>query len=740
MDNTTNSLLLNNKKNQNIGFLKKIETNKYPYILFLRYDKYSFIDDYLLENKDKLNCSLFIINKEIDLNFLFNPSYQILITFGESEIEYCKIVNSVIADRFRKRWIHFNEIKNIDEFNFSVNYCFIDNCLKSRISVRPIFSIFTTTYNSYDKIFRCYNSLKNQKLLDWEWVIIEDSPDDNHFFFLRAIIKNDNRVRLYKRSENSGNIGNVKNEAVSLCRGNYVLELDHDDEIVNTCLSDSTSYFDNNKEVGFIYMDFINIYEDGTNFWYSDFICGGYAGYYSQKYNGKWVYVYMTPNINNNTLSHLTLCPNHPRIWRKDILIDSGNYCEFLPICDDYEILIRTALNTKMAKIHKLGYIQYMNKSNNNFSLIRNGEINRIGPQFISRIFHENHQINEKMKVLDAFEDPKYRYHHEKLWKREDDFEHKYCNNIVNLDYKKQYCFIGLDSVIKNIDYIKKLYEDPTNDFIVLDNKCNHTYLWWKLDYYKLDRFKGYSLIDESEKELIHYFLRLYKSTDDYEIINESIEKVNYNSTFSERIEVIHSNSKPTDNYLEIGVETGITFLNTHFICKEGVDPDPKCNHPNLVLKTSDDYFNDLFKSNIDLEKKDIIFIDGMHQAEFLLRDINNSIKLLNINGKIFIDDILPITYDEQCKIPKKHFYENGILKYGEFWTGDVWKVLYYILINFSKHIEFSYFYHVNYRGVGCLKLNDFFQIPDEEIEIINQYDYYKDFSNYSTLLASYSK
>ena len=31
-----------------------------------------------------------------------------------------------------------------------------------------------------------------------------------------------------------------------------------------------------------------------------------------------------------------------------------GNYCEYLHICDDYEILLRTAVNYKMAKIHKI--------------------------------------------------------------------------------------------------------------------------------------------------------------------------------------------------------------------------------------------------------------------------------------------------------------------------------------------------------------------------------------------------
>ena len=65
-------------------------------------------------------------------------------------------------------------------------------------------------------------------------------------------------MRLYRRSCNSGNIGNVKNEAVSLCRGKYVLELDHDDEILPDVLKDSVEYFEAHPDVGFIYMDFIN--------------------------------------------------------------------------------------------------------------------------------------------------------------------------------------------------------------------------------------------------------------------------------------------------------------------------------------------------------------------------------------------------------------------------------------------------------------------------------------------------
>ena len=330
---------------------------KYPNIIFYRFNKYSDIDSYLLNQS--YNCTFNITDKVEDLNRLFNPNYHLLITFGDTEKEYNNIILPNIEDRFRDRWIHKSRenILNIEEFNSTVNYCYINNVIMERKLQRPEFSIFTTCYNTWDKFNRVYNSLKNQKLKDWEWIIIDDTPlpengKKNHFDFLREKCKNDSRIRLYCRSENSGNIGNIKNEAVSLCRGKYILELDHDDEILSDCLVDAAEVFDKDEEVGFVYMDFINIYEDGRNFSYGDFICKGLS---------------LTPNINNITLSHLVCCPNHPRIWRKSVLLRLENYSEFLPICDDYEILLKTALNTKIVKIHKLGYIQYMNNGNNNF-------------------------------------------------------------------------------------------------------------------------------------------------------------------------------------------------------------------------------------------------------------------------------------------------------------------------------------------------------------------------------------
>lgn len=710
---------------------------KYPLVLFFRDDKYNYIDNFLKEHSNQLDCTLNIINKTEQLTKLFKQSYALLVLFGNTN-DYTNIIIDINNNGFTNQLITISSITSINHFNNLLNHKFIDNCSMDRINFRPIFSIFTSTFNSYDKIIRAYNSIKEQSLTNWEWVIMDDSPDDKNFNYLRNKLTHDNRIRLYRRFENNGYIGNVKNESVSLCRGQYVLELDHDDEILPFVLQESAELFNQKPDVGFIYMDFINIYENGNNFWYGNHLCKGYGAYYCQKYNDKWVYVYITPNINNITLSHLVCCPNHPRIWRRDVLLNIGNYSEHLPICDDYEVLLRTALNTKIAKIHKMGYIQYMNNENNNFSLIRNAEINRIGPNYISPIYYKKFDIHNVMHNLNAHEDEKYLNDYTIIWKRNPStYKHVYCNLLVNNDYDKQFCIIGLNSLIKNLDYISELYSNNRNDFIIVENKCTIEYLWKKIDSFGFTKMKCHVLIDEPVTHLIKYFELCYLSTKDYEIINANINNLTYNTDISSRHEIINNFTNKDNKYLEIGVEYGYTFSNTHFINKIGVDPDPKFEAKNnniLFSITSDEYFEN------NKNKFDAIFIDGMHHCENVAKDFINSIKCLNDGGIIFIDDCIPLNYNEQLKTPIMHYYEKGILKYGEEWTGDVWKFIYHLLLNYIDKIEIQYFHNINYRCVVMIRIIDSFENITLYTDIINNYNYFNDFNHYLELLNSNSK
>lgn len=108
-------------------------------------------------------------------------------------------------------------------------------------------------------------------------------------------------------------------------------------------------------------------------------------------------------------------------------------------------------------------------------------------------------------------------------------------------------------------------------------------------------------------------------------------------------------------SYLEIGIECGINFKN--IICDNKIGVDPDTNSQANIFKTSDDFFSENNK------KFDIIFIDGLHYAEQVYKDIINSLKFLEPNGFIICHDINPL--EEYLQI---------IPRLQSAWTGDCWK------------------------------------------------------------------
>lgn len=108
-------------------------------------------------------------------------------------------------------------------------------------------------------------------------------------------------------------------------------------------------------------------------------------------------------------------------------------------------------------------------------------------------------------------------------------------------------------------------------------------------------------------------------------------------------------------NYLEIGVWNGVNFNNVAVPNKIGVDPDPES--PATLHMTSDDFFAQ------NTQKFDLIFIDGLHHADQVEKDILNSLAVLNEGGAIVCHDMSPAEEAHQV-IP----FESGV------WNGDCWK------------------------------------------------------------------
>lgn len=126
--------------------------------------------------------------------------------------------------------------------------------------------------------------------------------------------------------------------------------------------------------------------------------------------------------------------------------------------------------------------------------------------------------------------------------------------------------------------------------------------------------------------------------------------------------------------YLEIGIEDGYSInLTAKDTLAVGVDPVPRGKYNKNVEVfgiTSDDFFksNPTIKGEkLDATKFDLIFIDGLHLYEYVLRDFINSEKLARKDSIIILHDTVPISEAAATrKIPVT----------GTAWTGDVYRIV----------------------------------------------------------------
>ena len=220
-------------------------------------------------------------------------------------------------------------------------------------------SIVTPTYNTPPEILaRTWASLRAQTYTDWEWVVWDDSPGDLVWRQIYGFAADERYTIRAHRSlvPSRGQIGRVKRQAFMVAEGEILVELDHDDELTSDALVEIVEAFED-PSVGFVYSDWCEINERGDWCRYPRGWAFGYGDDYEIE-PGRWVM--RAPEINRTTLGHIVSAPNHVRAWRASAYRQIGGHDPSLPIADDYDLVVRTALATKIAYIPKLLYRQHI--------------------------------------------------------------------------------------------------------------------------------------------------------------------------------------------------------------------------------------------------------------------------------------------------------------------------------------------------------------------------------------------
>ena len=128
-----------------------------------------------------------------------------------------------------------------------------------------------------------------------------------------------------------------------------------------------------------------------------------------------------------------------------------------------------------------------------------------------------------------------------------------------------------------------------------------------------------------------------------------------------------------TTNYLEIGVrnpEDNFNLIKSSY--KYSVDPGFEAEINKADFKfTSDEFFEKLLGGKILSPKImfDVIFIDGLHLADQVEKDINNSLKFIKEDGFIILHDVNPPT---EWHARENYRFFNSPARGA--WNGTTWK------------------------------------------------------------------
>lgn len=349
--------------------------------------------------KEHMINLLYLASDEHCHKFFSDTKPDVIVTCGAGT--FSKL--SELPLYIRSRWIH---IENREEVTPSmITYCFKQ---ASKKMLRPTISIFTTAFESGNRIVRAWKSLVEQTCVEWEWLIFDDSKTTHTWDqYLQDICEKDRRVRIFRSNKNNGYIGSTKHDIARMCSGDYLVEFDHDDELLPTALADLIQAFQSNPDVGMIGSDCIELYEGNhVPFCYGSYYGFGRHAYYNQWYEGQWMHVSRNGPLDKFTLRHIVGVLNHVRAWRRTCYDELNGHDSNLNVADDYDLILRTFISKGCSRVWRIGklpiflYKQYRTHNGSNFTILRNDYI-----QFLVAMLREIHEEGIHSRLLEFGEE-----------------------------------------------------------------------------------------------------------------------------------------------------------------------------------------------------------------------------------------------------------------------------------------------------------------------------------------------
>lgn len=188
------------------------------------------------------------------------------------------------------------------------------------MSVAPKVSVLTPVYNTNPQHLReMIESILNQTFTDFEFLILNDSPDNKEIEnIIKEYAKKDKRIKYSRNDKNMG-ITPSRNKLLKMAKGEYLAIFDHDDISLPERLEKEVNFLDSNSHIGVV-SSWVQYFGDNNDL------------------NTK-------PETDFEIRAYLTetCCIAHTAsMIRKSVLIDNNiEYEETYTPCEDYQLWAR---------------------------------------------------------------------------------------------------------------------------------------------------------------------------------------------------------------------------------------------------------------------------------------------------------------------------------------------------------------------------------------------------------------
>ena len=207
----------------------------------------------------------------------------------------------------------------------------------------PKTSVIITTFNDAGYLKRSIPSVVNQTSKPKEIIIIDDGSSDNQAKEIVDSFNNHTDISIILKKKKNGGPSSARNVGIKLAKGEFILFLDADDELLENSLEWREKILESlDQNYASIYCSKIKLIDNKRKIKEKIFETDG-------KLNVCLV------GRNNGIPGQIT---HH--LFRRDIVNEVNGYNESLKFNEDFEFLLRIAKKGLFFGVNRVGFIQHM--------------------------------------------------------------------------------------------------------------------------------------------------------------------------------------------------------------------------------------------------------------------------------------------------------------------------------------------------------------------------------------------